>query len=206
MTQEERARLTKEKILNAAMNEFSSRGYEGGTIGDICRTGINKGLIYHYFSGKDDLYLTCMKISADAFVSYLEKERPAFTDQDAEKMISRYMSTRVRFFEDYPEESRIFFEGLMAPPEELKEEISAILKPFTDLSREINQEAFSHIRLKKDITPEMASQAFTLTQAMFNSYFGSPAMQGKSIDSRIELHEKTIPELLSIILYGIAES
>ena len=66
MKQEERTELTRKKIMKAAVNEFGTYGYEGGTIGRICKTGnINKGLIYHNFKDKDALYLACMKESCD---------------------------------------------------------------------------------------------------------------------------------------------
>ncbi len=48
---------TIERILASAEAEFGSRGLDGAKIDDIAKTaGISKQLIYHYFSGKDDLY------------------------------------------------------------------------------------------------------------------------------------------------------
>jgi len=51
------------KILDAAMNELGKNGYSGGDVNNICNTGINKGLLYHNFKGKDDIYLNCLKRS-----------------------------------------------------------------------------------------------------------------------------------------------
>ena len=51
MKKTEKTKLTVSKIIEAAMNEFGQNGYAGGTINNICKTGINKGLIYHNFSG-----------------------------------------------------------------------------------------------------------------------------------------------------------
>jgi AcrR family transcriptional regulator len=45
------------RILAGAEAEFGTRGLDGGKIEDIARAaGISKQLIYHYFSGKDELY------------------------------------------------------------------------------------------------------------------------------------------------------
>lgn len=45
------------RILAGAEAEFGSKGLDGAKIDDIARAaGISKQLIYHYFSGKDDLY------------------------------------------------------------------------------------------------------------------------------------------------------
>src|ERR1700712_667081 len=45
------------RILAGAEAEFGTKGLDGGKIEDIARAaGISKQLIYHYFSGKDELY------------------------------------------------------------------------------------------------------------------------------------------------------
>ena len=63
MEKNKKTERTISKILEAAMNEFGKNGYSGGTVNNICNSGINKGLLYHNFSGKDDIYLTCLKQS-----------------------------------------------------------------------------------------------------------------------------------------------
>jgi len=47
----------KEKIINAAIVEFSQNGYEKASTNAIVkRAGVSKGLIYHYFKNKQALY------------------------------------------------------------------------------------------------------------------------------------------------------
>lgn len=49
--------VTIARILSSAEAEFGSKGLEGAKIDDIAKAaGISKQLIYHYFSGKEDLY------------------------------------------------------------------------------------------------------------------------------------------------------
>ena len=56
MTQEERKAHSKEVILSASMHEFGAHGYASVTVDSICaKHGISKGMLYHYYSGKDDL-------------------------------------------------------------------------------------------------------------------------------------------------------
>lgn len=61
----------KEKILEIGIEEFSSKGYENANINIIAKNaGISIGLMYKYFSTKEDLFITCvqrgMKILDDA--------------------------------------------------------------------------------------------------------------------------------------------
>ncbi len=48
---------TRERILDAARDEFSSVGLGGGRVASIAeRAGVNKQLLYYYFKNKDRLY------------------------------------------------------------------------------------------------------------------------------------------------------
>ncbi|QQK75333.1 TetR/AcrR family transcriptional regulator [Salicibibacter cibarius] len=49
---------TKQKrILNAAMKEFAEKGYEQASTNKIIKdAGIGKGMLFHYFNNKKDLY------------------------------------------------------------------------------------------------------------------------------------------------------
>lgn len=46
MKKEEKTELTKAKIFEAAMKEFGTKGYAADSVNNICKTGINKGLIH----------------------------------------------------------------------------------------------------------------------------------------------------------------
>ncbi len=48
---------TKDKILEAAMQEFADFGYRRSTVRGICRrAGVNIAAVNYYFSGKEELY------------------------------------------------------------------------------------------------------------------------------------------------------
>lgn len=48
---------TREKILAAALAEFSAKGFAGARVGTIARRArVNKRMLYHYFGAKRELY------------------------------------------------------------------------------------------------------------------------------------------------------
>jgi len=50
---------TREKLLMAAMELFTTRGYEATSIADILeRSGVNSGSLYYFFDSKQDLLLS----------------------------------------------------------------------------------------------------------------------------------------------------
>ncbi|MDP2800359.1 MAG: TetR/AcrR family transcriptional regulator [Phreatobacter sp.] len=57
---------TRARILNVATREFANKGYEGAKTDDIAdRARINKRMIYHYFSSKEQLYLAVLEAAYD---------------------------------------------------------------------------------------------------------------------------------------------
>ena len=54
MNREEKNALSRQRILEAALEEFSRKGYEAASLSNVCaEKGIPKGIIYHHFNGKN---------------------------------------------------------------------------------------------------------------------------------------------------------
>ena len=198
MKRAERTELTVSKIQEAALEEFGANGYSGGTINNICKRGINKGLIYHNFKDKDELYLACLEISCKKLVSMIE-ESGCVSDQ------LQYMELRMHFFTEYPNEAHIFFEAILQPQERLRERIEQILEPFEEMNEKIYRRVVSGITLRDGITEEDAIDYFRQMQRMFNGYFSSLAYRCMTLEKRIREHELSLSKLLDFMLYGIAK-
>jgi AcrR family transcriptional regulator len=53
---------TRERILEAAANEFASNGFSGGRLDTICATApVNIRMIYHHFGDKEGLYVAVLE-------------------------------------------------------------------------------------------------------------------------------------------------
>ena len=75
MTQRERQEHAKKTIFQAALAEFGAQPYETVTMDRICsRHGISKGMMYHYFSSKDELFLLCVKELFQSLQVYIQEE------------------------------------------------------------------------------------------------------------------------------------
>ena len=56
------AAATKERVIQAALVEFGSRGYGGGRIAEIANTAsCNIRMVYHYFGSKEGLFLAVLE-------------------------------------------------------------------------------------------------------------------------------------------------
>ena len=55
MKREEKNALSRQRILEAALREFSEKGYAAASLNTVCaENGISKGIIYHYFADKEN--------------------------------------------------------------------------------------------------------------------------------------------------------
>ena len=58
---------TRAGILGAATEEITAKGLDGARVDDIARrAGVNKRMIYHYFGGKEGLYLAVLEATYSA--------------------------------------------------------------------------------------------------------------------------------------------
>lgn len=70
----EEARRSRNRILDAAEQVFSQKGFDGARVDEIAETAeVNKALIYYYFEGKKQLLEALVARAMDAMLA--EKER-----------------------------------------------------------------------------------------------------------------------------------
>lgn len=199
MKKSDKTEITISKIIEAALIEFGKNGYAGGTVNNICKTGINKGLLYHNFSGKDDVYLNCLNLSCEKLIRHICR-------QDGMKNLESYMAARMDAVKRYPDEAHIFFEALLDPPEHLTEEVSAALSEFNELNMQMLDKMLDGVVLRDGISRDDAVSYFYMVQTMLNGCFGSGAYRNIALREKIEIHENAIPRLLDIMLHGIAKA
>src|SRR5438309_1290167 len=59
-------KISRDKIVKFALKEFSARGYAGARVDKIAaRAKVSKGMIYHHFKGKNELFAEVLKSVLD---------------------------------------------------------------------------------------------------------------------------------------------
>ena len=204
MNQKEKSRLSYNRILNAAIVEFGTHNYESASVNTICSENqISKGLIYHNFKNKDELYLRCVEVCFIEMTSYLRNAK--YTSEDPEDCIHELLTMRQQFFQENPYLSNIFFQTVLNPPKHLLHEIHKLRQEFDEFHASRYRELLKTVKLREGITIDMAVEYFFAFQEMFNNFFQNRVREDEDFISVIKNHELYLTNVINIILYGIAK-
>lgn len=203
MKQDERTRRTQERILSAAIAEFGSKSFDCASLNTICSEHhISKGLIYHNFKNKDELYLKCVQICYDSFAAYLKASE---TDSgDVRSDIQHFLNSRQTFFEENPYFRHIFFSSILQPPVHLCSQLRQMRSGYEQYLEEHYRRLLSRMELRSGVSVEQALHYVLAFQEMFNGYFRDRSAQEHSFSDMIREHEDQLSEGLDLMLYGIA--
>lgn len=90
---------TRSALLEASIVEFADKGFAGARVDEIAkRAGVNKQLVYHYFGGKEEVYVAALE---EVYGRIREREK----ELELQSLAPREaMATLVGFSFDYLEE------------------------------------------------------------------------------------------------------
>lgn len=203
MKQSEKSLMTKNRIIQAAIEEFGTFPYDTASINNICiKHKISKGLIYHNFKNKDELYLICIKECLDSMNENFFINNKS---SDIKIYISDFFNKRKDFFIENPFYSFIFFSAILHPPRHLSIEISNIKKDFDINSRNYFKKALDNIELRSNVSKEDALEYFSMIQEMYNIYFQKHLYDHNDLNSSVQKHEIQVEKFFDIMLYGITK-
>ncbi|WP_349763839.1 TetR/AcrR family transcriptional regulator [Fusobacterium sp. SYSU M8D902] len=204
MTQKNKSMIARFKILQVALNEFANYSYENSSINRICSEGnISKGVMYHHFKDKDELYLLCIRYCYDVMTSYYKDN--LISSDNWKDEIKSFFEIRYNFFRENPMLKRIFFNTLLRMPKHLEKEIKRITKSLDELNYNFSMKILQKIKIRYGLKPEEIIFLLDVVQNMLNEKFHKK-MESLEEGNDISLeYEKTAEKWIDIILYGICE-
>lgn len=151
MERVKKVEMMKNKIVESAFSEFNLRGYDKTSMDSICQRGsISKGIIYHYFKSKKDLYLHCVKHCFDTLIAYIESEKLPFHGEIG-AFYDDYFDLRIKFFKEHPDMRKMFYDNLIAPTKDLYEDVSILREELDQLHINMFADVFDKYPLRKGI-------------------------------------------------------
>ena len=199
MNRKEQTQATRKAILDSAMELFGEKDFASTSINDISKNAsISKGIVYHYFQNKDDLYLECVKISFDSLIAHLSTFPN--TTGSIEHIVGNFLQFRHDFFIKNPNIKNVFFGFKQGKFQISSQEIMAKQTLLNEVNQSFFKKALGNIQLKKGITTQDVLQTLMMLQS---SNLPQVNPEPISPDTFMLEQEKFTRTFLKIIFHGI---
>lgn len=204
MKREEKNSLSRQRIMDAAMQEFSAKGYAGAALNAVCAEhDISKGIVYHYFKDKDELYVACVEACFGDMTAYLRTA--AVPAGSLEEKLQAYFSARSRFFAEHPVYLGIFADAAFHPAPELEARLAECRREFDALNIGILTEMLQAKSLRDGLTVPMIVDDFRAYMDFFNMRFRAAERTHAPMETVLREHEERCFRQLRILLHGVLE-
>ena len=137
---------SREDILQAALEEFAERGFDGATVrGIAARIDLTHGMIRYHYDNKEQLWFAAVEHLFERQFEYLkfseeeELQFPRGTRERFAKFLRRY----VYYCAKYPEHARILMQETVSPTPRMRKALKQHL-------REPHQSAAEEIRMLQE--------------------------------------------------------
>lgn len=100
----ERGARTRAKLIDAALPQFSRKGYDGVSVREIeIEAGVKRNLVQHHFGNKQGLWKAVVDRAFDQWREHVDIREELVRDLDADMRIYFFVRSYVRFNALHPE-------------------------------------------------------------------------------------------------------
>lgn len=161
----------KQVILDIALEHFSKFGYEGSSTNQmVLQAGFSKGILFHYFSNKKQLYAKVLESALQRIADFvaIETREPS---SDFFERILHNSYVKVKFFVQEPATYHLLVNSFFGTvPSELEEVISQYRSQFAKHSLASFNDMDAS-RLRPGVTPAIALDMITSISSILTSRF-----------------------------------
>jgi AcrR family transcriptional regulator len=119
---------TRQRLLEAAAEEFARAGYLGANINTISTAaGFAKGTIYNYFPSKQALLLAAIDATAQQHLDFIAEQ--VCTEPDPAHRLEQFYRTGFEFVTRYLPQARMLFNTINGPDEQFRAHVFEAYQP-----------------------------------------------------------------------------
>lgn len=195
----------KQKILNASLEEFSEYGYEKANTDRISsKAGVSKGLIFHHFGSKENLFIiTINKCIDDILFEFNDFNMP---DEDFISIIMKLMQIKYEFFKKNPMHYKLLVNGFYNAPKKLKTQLQQRYSEIKQIGFDIIADIIEGLPLKKDVSiKSIITIIAVITNVIESKYIPYFTDQNTIFEKYYDDVKNEYIELMNIVLYGIID-
>lgn len=195
----------KQKVLEAAIREFAEKGYAAASTNVIASAaGVAKGLIFHYFDSKKDLYLTALSHCLETQMEYfLARAKPPHPPDIIERVIE-WGALKLEMTQRFPHVHRLLLNAVLDAPSDVKAESDKLLGAFSERSWKLFLEGVDFSRLRDDIDKRKALELVVVCmEGLQQRYVERFRDRPDELLARAEEVYEEVKEYMEIMRYGL---
>lgn len=198
----------REKIFQASLEVFAEKGYESASTNDIVkRAGISKGILFHYFGNKMNLYLYVLDKTLD---EALEKFNAGYRLASPD-LFERVIATgilKLKIALEEPLAYKLIFVTFINTPESLMEAVQDRYKKLYDIALPMLFDGLDFTKLRSGVDPNKAMEVVLLFMEGFQAkyieaYKNIPADQALVLMNKLMEDSRVYMDILKKGVYGI---
>lgn len=126
MKQSKKTEISRSQIIEAALSEFSEKGFPYASLRRICEKGnFSNGKLFHHFEDKNDLYLACIEHAYTLLTDHILRFDFDAAQNLEENSVNLFIHWQ-SFWHMHPDLISVLFESRVAAPPELRKKIVPI--------------------------------------------------------------------------------
>jgi TetR/AcrR family transcriptional regulator len=202
----------KDLIIKVAIEEFVKNGYEKASTDVITRrAGISKGILFHYFKSKKNLYLYLVNYVKDHLTEISMEALREIQCDDFFERIKEIVLLKQKITARYLQETQFITDAFTNPPVAVKEEMEEIIKKHYEtyqgdflLEHVYIKDLIQTEKLREDISVDtVIRMTMLIAEQLSNKYMALYKNKQMDVMSGVESLIKELNEYLKIMKYGI---
>ena len=196
----------RDQIFRSALREFAEKGYESASTNSITdEAGISKGLLFHYFGSKKDLYLSVLDHCVRYYQAFYEHRASEFSSDIFDRMLQA-SALKIEMLRSSPDTYRVLTEAFVNTPGDIGFEVLEIRKKALTEGFATLCGGLDLSRLRNGIEPSRVLELLmAVSEALISKYIAVQQASGKMPLDVMPAVIDEFREAIQIIKHGAYE-
>ncbi|MFL1676818.1 TetR/AcrR family transcriptional regulator [Paenibacillus dendritiformis] len=189
-------------LLQAALSEFSLKGYEAASTNRIIQSaGVSKGILFHYYGDKQSLYMAVVRHCLDFVMEAMGREMEHMADDVFEALVQLSAAKRKLFLEHAPIFG-VLRSACASPPKTLRQELKQMQQQMENQYVPLLKDRVNHAHFREGVDPDQALQFILISLEALVAH--QLAQNGPpSLDDSTAEADAGLAPFLDMLKYGV---
>lgn len=187
-------------ILDAALSEFSRKGFSGATVERIAaEAGMSKSNLLYYFSSKEAIYKATLAHILEVWLAPL---KTLDAEGEPARELAAYIRQKIQMSAEYPEASRLFANEVMQGAPQILPILEGELKRLVEEKSQVIDNWIETGRMERIDPGHLIFTIWATTQHYADFSIQVKALTGRDL-SDPAFFEETVASVTKLLLNGV---